>query len=136
MAEVVGAADAILLPLGAYPSGEGGSVFDATAYTPLMLEVIEVARGLQQPEILDLMVPGGTVGCASFLTAGVGELEVGRRYAFFVDASSLRLPSGESALVAYLVWPVSAGGLVKTPLDGDLSIHAFVSAVRSAAEQH
>ncbi len=67
---------------------------------------------------------------------GQRELEVGRRYAFFLEDSSVALPGGPAAPVAYTIWPVTDAGEVKTPLDGRMTIDAFVSAVRSAAKQY
>lgn len=132
IAEIVDVADAVLVPIGEHVSGEGeGSIVDQ-AFRLLTLDVTDVAKGSDRSSKRSIIVPGGTVGCARFVVAGLTDLAAGRRYAFFVEQSSLTLPGGPSAPVAYTAWPVSTAGEVKTPLDGDLTIDAFLSAVRSA----
>lgn len=134
VAELVAVGDAFLVPSGAYEPGEGEGSIAIDAYRPVTLEVTEVAKGSDLPSTRSVMVPGGTVGCADFLVAGFVDLNVGQRYAFFVGDSGGSLPSNPPALVTYAAWPVTAEGVVRTPLDGDLTIDAFVAAVRSAAE--
>lgn len=127
-------ADPVLVPIGAHEPGEGSGAIVTNAYRLLSLEVTDVAKGPDGPAIRNVLVPGGTVGCARFVIAGLPDLTVGERYAFFLEGSSLTLPGGPSAPMTYTVWPVSAAGEVNTPLDGKLTIDAFVAAVRSASE--
>ena len=94
----------------------------------------DVAKGPDGPAIRSVLVPGGTVGCARFVVAGLPDLTVGELYAFFVERSSLTPPGGPSAPMTYTIWPVSAAGKVNTPLDGKVTIDAFVAAVRSTSE--
>lgn len=135
VAEVVGVADAALVPIGEHEPGEGVGAIRSDAYRRLTLDVRDVAKGPGgPPAIRSIMVPGGTVGCAHFMVAGMPDLTVGRLYAFFVEARSVTLPGGPSAPVAFTFWPISDAGKVETPLDGKLTIDAFVAAVRSASE--
>ena len=134
VAEVLAVADAVLVPIGEHEPGEGVGAIRSDAYRLLSLGVTDVAKGPDVQAIRSVLVPGGTVGCAWFVVAGLPDLTVGQRYAFFLEGSSVTLPGGPSAPMTYTVWPVSAAGEVNTPLDGKLTIDAFVAAVRSASE--
>lgn len=128
VADVI-SADAFLLPIGSDGSGESAGVTDV--YRLLTVDVTAVAKGDDEATMRDIAVPGGTFGCATFLVSGLPELTQGERYAFFVEERTVQVPEG-SAPVTFTLWPVSSGGIVKTPLDGDLTIDEFVSAVRAA----
>lgn len=72
VAEVVGVADAALVPIGEHEPGEGVGAIRSDAYRRLTLDVRDVAKGPGgPPAIRSIMVPGGTVGCAHFMVAGM-----------------------------------------------------------------
>lgn len=70
-----------------------------------------------------LWIPGGTIGCVTFIAEGF-DLEVGGEYVFFLR--DLEPLSGLTGIPrARLVWPIQKDGTVATQIDGSLSIDTF-----------
>lgn len=65
-------------------------------------------------------VPGGTIGCLTFVVEGY-DVEVGQEYLFFMrDIDPDTGLQGTSR--ARLIWPIREDGTVSTPIDGRLSV--------------
>lgn len=106
-----------------------------TVYRNVTLSVETSMKGTAGATVT-LRVPGGRAGCELFVPDGIPlDIGVGDRLALFVqdlpalDARAVRLPTVVDA------WPVLDGATVVTPADGQLSVDAFVTAVKAASSQ-
>lgn len=97
----------------------------AHIYTPVTITVDDAVKGLETEE-LTVRVPGGTVGCYSFVFDNTPDLKAGAQYAFFLAPGVDAAGNSEAAeLTVNEAWPVVDGATVVTPLDGERSLPAF-----------
>jgi hypothetical protein len=92
--------------------------------------VEEVAAGAADGTMV-FWIPGGTIGCHTFETAGFPlDLKTGDEFGFFIDANQAPL-KGVTAARVHEMWPVQ-GDTVVTPEQGDISIAEFAAEAEAA----
>jgi len=73
---------------------------------------------------VDVLLPGGTIGCDTYRLASVANIKVGYRVVLFLQATA-STDSTES-IIAGDAWLVRSDGTVTTPEDGDLSVQELI----------
>jgi hypothetical protein len=117
---------------GRAPKFEGEPPIAAYIFRPVSLSVDTLARGDVAGSTSEVTMLGGSVGCYTYDYENTPDLKVGQQYAFFLGAS-LTAAGGrdQAALTINEAWAVS-DGLVKTPLEGDVLVAAFIATVEKA----
>jgi hypothetical protein len=78
------------------------------------------------PDMTTVWISGGTIGCRTFLSDRVPEVEVGSRFAIFADATPPKTGL-KGALRAQDLWPISADNTVTDPELGRITLDDFVA---------
>jgi hypothetical protein len=80
----------------------------------------------------ELFLYGGTVGCDTMTDISTPTLVAGTKYVFFIApvGSPGGRRSGERLVVD--AWPIDSAGLVRTPLDGAVTLKAFSTSINAA----
>ncbi len=103
----------------------------ALIYRPVTLSIQRTARGAAVT-VLTARLLGGTVNCYTYSLYGAPAPVMSSPYALFLRASTDSTGFTTTQLTLFDAWPVAADGTIATPLDGKLSVAAFVSAVQAA----
>jgi hypothetical protein len=123
-------------PDGSEPDLASHDAINFHIFRPVTVDIEESVKGDPTAE-LNVNLWGGKARCVTYDPGWVLPLEManGSTWALLVDGS----PDGRNGemtddLMIIEAWPVTASGIVKTPLDGDLSLAAFESAVKAAGD--
>lgn len=103
--------------------------FNAEAVLRLIrVDVSQQLAGAMQTGLLTVWIPGGSIGCHTFVMDGYPLTPaVGDKFAFFLQDKA---PAAgiSSVLRARAMWPIGADGLVTTPAEGKLTVDQLATA--------
>ena len=124
------------IPDGRQPDLATREAINFHIYRPITVAVETSVKGDAEGNLVANLW-GGSAGCVRYDPGWVlpATMADGSRWALLLDYSPDG-PNGEMTndLMIIEAWPVTAAGVVKTPLDGDLSLTAFESAVSAAGD--
>jgi hypothetical protein len=103
----------------------------AEIYRHVTLSIQRTAKGAVAT-VLTARLLGGTVNCYTYSRSGAPAPAVNGSYAVFLGVSTDSTGFTTTQLTLFDAWPVAADGTITTPMDGTLSVAAFVSAVQAA----
>lgn len=99
-------------------------------YRVAKVRVVAAGRGnLGVDRILEVRVPGGTIGCSTFTIGGFADLVPGSQVAVFLGHLPSLVDADQADFDVTDAWPVS-GETVGTPNEGNLPLSVFLDRSR------